>query len=63
MSFKRTQRDHQKVNNYVAHHDFNKGGFHEKSTKQTRANEKSELSRIGLDTHQLNDEIEYEHIG
>lgn len=47
MSYKRKQKDHQK-NNYVAKHDFNKGGFHEKTEKQTRGNKKSELNQICL---------------
>lgn len=63
MSFKRKQRDHQKVNNYVAKHDFNRGGFHEKSNKQQRGNMRSDLAQIDLDDQDFWDELEedYDH--
>lgn len=49
MSFNRKQQDKKKVNNFVAKNDFNKGGFHGKSTKQKRSNTKSELGKIDID--------------
>ena len=63
MSFHRKQRDHKKVNNYVAKNDFNRGGYHGKSNKQQRGNLKSDLSQIDLDNKEIWDELEeaYDH--
>ena len=61
MSFKRKQRDHQKVNNYVAKHDFNRGGFHGKTKKQQRCNLKSDLSKINLKNKDVWDDLEEEY--
>lgn len=48
MSFKRKQRDN-KLNNPVAKHDHNVGGFHGKSYKAKRTNVKAHLSQIDLE--------------
>lgn len=48
MSYNRRQVDAKKVNNFVSKNDFNKGGFHGKSKKATRRNEKVELAQIDL---------------
>jgi len=61
VSFNRKQRDHQKVNNLVAKHDVNKGGFHEKTYKQKRGNIRAELSQIDLHDEELWEEIEEEY--
>lgn len=46
MSYNRRQQDAKKMNNFVAKHDFNRGGFHGKSKKAVRRNEHVNLSQI-----------------
>ena len=60
MSFNRKQGD-RKINNFVAKHDNNRGGFHGKTTKQTRCNMKVDLSRVDLDDEQTWYEIEEDY--
>lgn len=51
MSFNRKAQDHKKgkVNNLVAKHDHNVGGFHGKSKKAQRASYKQTLNQYDLD--------------
>lgn len=48
MGFNRKSQD-QKVNNLVAKHDENRGGFHGKTKKAQRANYKQSLNSYDLD--------------
>jgi len=51
MSHNRKEGDKQKVNNYVAKHDHNRGGFHGKSKKAQRSQLKSSLNQIPDDLY------------
>lgn len=46
MSYSRKTGDKKKVNNFVAKHDFNKGGFHGKTEKAERKNYRQKLNKI-----------------
>jgi hypothetical protein len=61
VSFKRKQTDKQKVNNFVAKHDFNIGGYHGKSNKQQRTNQKLDLNNVDLNDPYIWEELEEEY--
>lgn len=48
MSYNRKVRDQAKQQNFVAKHDFNRGGFHGKSHKAKRSHLNDALNKIDL---------------
>lgn len=59
MSYQRKKNDVKKMNNYAAKHDFNKGGFHGKSSKAIRHEDKIQLTKLN-DLNEFEESAHYE---
>lgn len=57
MSYNRKIKDRQKINNFVAKHDFNKGGVHTKPPKAKRHAARQHMGQIDINSSE--EEFEY----